>query len=58
MRTKVVLRDLTPEERTAIERLAHSRTAAARLVERAQIILAPRIASVRVRLRYSCISRA
>lgn len=40
MQTKVALRDLTPEERTAIERLAHSRTAAARLVERAQIILA------------------
>jgi transposase len=40
MRTKAVLRDLTDEERTAIERLAHSRTAAARLVERAQIILA------------------
>ena len=39
MRTKVSLRDMTPEERTTIERLAHSRTAATRLVERAQIIL-------------------
>lgn len=40
MRTKVSLRDVTLEERTAIERLAHSGTAAARLVERAQIIWA------------------
>ena len=40
MRTKVSIREVTPEEATAIERLAHSRTAAARLVERAQIILA------------------
>lgn len=32
------LRDLTDEERTTIERLAHSRTAPARLVERARII--------------------
>jgi transposase len=40
VRTKVSIREVTPEEATAIERLAHSRTAAARLVERAQIILA------------------
>lgn len=40
MRTKVSLREVTPEERLTVERLAHSRTAAARLVERAQIILA------------------
>ncbi|HEY0722796.1 MAG TPA: helix-turn-helix domain-containing protein [Pyrinomonadaceae bacterium] len=40
MRTKVSLRDVTPEERMTVERLAHSRTAAVRLVERAQIILA------------------
>jgi transposase len=32
------LRDLTPEEQTMIDRLAHSRTAEARLVERARII--------------------
>jgi transposase len=32
------LRDLTAEERSAIEKLAHSRTAAARQVERARII--------------------
>ena len=32
------LRDLTDEERTAVERLAHSRTAPARRVERARII--------------------
>lgn len=40
MRTKVQLRDLTTDERTALERLARSRTAETRLVERAQIILA------------------
>jgi DNA-binding CsgD family transcriptional regulator len=40
MRTKVKLRELTPEECQAIEQLAHSRTAEARLVERARIILA------------------
>jgi transposase len=34
----VRLRDLTGEELTMIERLAHSRTAEARVVERAQII--------------------
>ena len=38
--TKVGLRELTPEERYALEQLAHSRTAQARLVERAQILLA------------------
>ncbi len=32
------LRDLTPDEQTMIERLAHSRTAEARVVERARII--------------------
>ena len=32
------VRTLTDDERTAVERLAHSRTAAARQVERAQII--------------------
>ena len=34
----VRIRDLTDEERKAIERLAHSRTEAARLVERAKIL--------------------
>src|SRR3954467_1360795 len=38
--TKVTLRELTSEERHALEQLAHSRTAQARLVERAQILLA------------------
>jgi transposase len=33
------LRTLSPEEQAAIEKLAHSRTASARLVERARIIL-------------------
>ena len=32
------LRELTAEERSRVERLAHSRTAAARRVERARII--------------------
>ena len=32
------LRELTVDEQTMIERLAHSRTAEARVVERAQII--------------------
>jgi transposase len=32
------LRELTPEEQSMIERLAHSRTAEARVVERAQIV--------------------
>ena len=39
-RTQVSLRELTMEERHALEQLAHSRTAQARLVERAQILLA------------------
>ena len=34
------LRNVTAEERAAVERLAHSRTAAARLVERARMVLA------------------
>ena len=38
--TKVTLRDLTPEERQALEQIAASRTAQARFVERAQILLA------------------
>src|SRR3954469_25760874 len=37
---RATLRPLTPEERQALELLAHSRTAQARLVERAQILLA------------------
>ncbi len=36
------LRDLTTDERSAVERLAHSRTSAARLVERARVVLAAR----------------
>ncbi|MBC7976736.1 MAG: helix-turn-helix domain-containing protein [Myxococcales bacterium] len=36
----IALRTLTPEEVLAVERLAHSRTAAARAVERARIIWA------------------
>ena len=39
-RAKVTLRELTPEERQALEQLASSRTAQARLVERARILLA------------------
>src|SRR4051794_33161956 len=38
--TKVTLRELTAEERQALEQLAASRTAQARLVERARILLA------------------
>jgi DNA-binding CsgD family transcriptional regulator len=38
--TKVSLRELTAAERQALERLASSRTAQARLVERARILLA------------------
>src|SRR3954453_20973191 len=38
--TKVTLRELSTEERHALEQLAHSRTAQARLVERAQLLLA------------------
>jgi transposase len=34
------LRELTTDERAAVERLAHSRTSAARLVERARVVLA------------------
>jgi transposase len=34
------LRDLTTEERAAVERLAHARTSPARLVERARVVLA------------------
>ena len=34
------LRDATTDERAAVERLAHSRTSAARLVERARVVLA------------------
>jgi transposase len=34
------MRALTTEERTAVERLAHSRTSPARLVERARVVLA------------------
>ena len=34
------LRDLTTDERVAVERLAHSRTSPARLVERARVVLA------------------
>lgn len=40
MRTKIQLRGLTVDERRALEKLARSRTAQARLVERAEIILA------------------
>lgn len=36
----ISLRELTAEERASVERLAHSRTAAARLVERARVVLA------------------
>jgi transposase len=39
-RTKVTLRELTAEEHQALEQLAASRTAQARLVERARILLA------------------
>jgi len=38
--TRVALRELTPEERQALEQLASSRTAQARFVERAQLLLA------------------
>jgi len=38
--TKVMLRELTAEERQSLERLAASRTARARSVERARILLA------------------
>jgi transposase len=39
MRKRVALREVTQEERTALERLARSRTAEARLVQRAHILL-------------------
>jgi transposase len=39
MRKHVALRDVTEEERAALERLARSRTAEARLVQRAQLLL-------------------
>jgi hypothetical protein len=35
---RVCLRELTPEERATVTRLAHSRTAPAQVVQRAQII--------------------
>ena len=35
---RVCLRDLTPEERAAVMKLAHARTAPAQMVQRAQII--------------------
>ena len=38
--TRVALREFTPEERRALEQLASSRTAQARTVERARILLA------------------
>lgn len=40
MRTHVQLRELTVDERVSVEKLARSRTAETRLVERTQIILA------------------
>ena len=40
MPARIPLRDLTPDERGELERLAHARTAPARLVERAKIVLA------------------
>ena len=39
MREPQTLRELTPEEQTTLEQLARSRTAEARLVQRAQILL-------------------
>jgi transposase len=36
--TRVCLRELTPEERATVTRLAHARTAPAQMVQRAQII--------------------
>jgi transposase len=39
MRERVALREMTPEELTSLEQLARSRTAEARLVQRAQILL-------------------
>src|SRR3954451_17677447 len=40
MKPKIQLRELTDEERQGLEQLAASRTAEARLVERARIVLA------------------
>jgi transposase len=40
MRSKLKLREVTAEERSQLEQLAHSRTGQARLVQRAQILLA------------------
>ena len=42
MSRTLALREPSAEERTALARLAHSRTAAARLVERARVVLAAR----------------
>jgi len=42
MRDRVALREMTPEEQTALEHLARSRTAQARLVQRARVLLAVR----------------
>jgi transposase len=57
MPTKIRLRELTAEERSAIEKLGRSRTEEARLVERAQIVLAladgDRPSHVATRLRIS-----
>jgi len=39
MPARIALRELTPEERAELERLAHARTAPARAVERARIVL-------------------
>jgi transposase len=40
MGRRLQLREVTTEERQAVERLAHSRTASARAVERARVVLA------------------
>ena len=45
MRTKLTLREVTPEEREALEQLAHSRTAQARLVARRLGITRPGVYS-------------
>ena len=46
MGRRLQLREVTEEERRAVRRLAHSRTAPARAVERAQVVLAARAALV------------
>lgn len=55
MREHVALREMTSEEHTYLEQLARSRTAQARLVQRAQILLAlrggKRLSAVALRLR-------